>query len=40
MLKVKLQVAEGDVNVIGEGSIKRSLQEARENDDVKLLYYA
>lgn len=28
---------EGDVNVIGEGSIKRSLQEARENDDVKAI---
>ena len=28
---------EGDVNVIGEGSIKRSLQEARENDDIKAI---
>lgn len=28
---------EGDVNVIGEGSIKRSLQEAREDDDVKAV---
>lgn len=28
---------EGDVNVIGEGSIKRSLQEAREDDDVKAI---
>ena len=29
--------AEGHVNVIGEGSIKRSLQEAREDDDVKAI---
>ncbi len=28
---------EGDVTIIGEGSIKRSLQEARENDDVKAI---
>lgn len=28
---------EGDVNVIGEGSIKRSLKEAREDDDVKAI---
>ena len=28
---------EGDVNVIGEGSIKRSLQEAREDKDVKAI---
>jgi protease-4 len=28
---------EGDVNVIGEGSIKRSLEEARNNDDVKAI---
>lgn len=28
---------EGDVNIIGEGSIKRSLQEARENEDVKAI---
>ena len=28
---------EGDVNVIGEGSIKRSLQEAREDEDVKAI---
>lgn len=28
---------EGNVNVIGEGSIKRSLQEAREDDDVKAI---
>ena len=28
---------EGDVNIIGEGSIKRSLQEAREDKDVKAI---
>ena len=28
---------EGDVNVIGEGSIKRSLEEARNDDDVKSI---
>lgn len=28
---------EGDVNVIGEGSIKRSLREAREDKDVKAI---
>ncbi|MCW1147202.1 signal peptide peptidase SppA [Flavobacterium lacisediminis] len=28
---------EGDVNVIGEGSIKRTLQEAREDKDVKAI---
>lgn len=28
---------EGDVNIIGEGSIKRSLKEAREDDDVKAI---
>ena len=28
---------EGDINVIGEGSIKRSLKEAREDDDVKAI---
>ena len=28
---------EGDVNVIGEGSIKRSLQEARDDKDVKAI---
>jgi protease-4 len=28
---------EGDVNVIGEGSIKRSLEEARNDDDVKAI---
>jgi len=28
---------EGDVTVIGEGSMRRSLQEARKNDDVKAI---
>ncbi|MCI9843199.1 signal peptide peptidase SppA [Flavobacterium pectinovorum] len=28
---------EGDVNQIGEGSMRRSLQEARKNDDVKAI---
>lgn len=28
---------EGDVNVIGEGSMRRSLQEARKNEDVKAI---
>jgi protease IV len=28
---------EGDINIIGEGSIKRSLQEAREDDNVKAI---
>ena len=28
---------EGDVNIIGEGSINRSLKEAREDDDVKAI---
>lgn len=28
---------EGDVNVIGEGSIKRSLEDARNDDDVKAI---
>ena len=28
---------EGDVTVIGEGSMRRSLQEARENEDVKAI---
>jgi protease-4 len=28
---------EGDVNTIGEGSMRRSLQEARKNDDVKAI---
>ena len=33
----KIAGGEGDVNVIGEGSIKRSLQEAREDKDVKAI---
>lgn len=28
---------EGDVNIIGEGSMRRSLQEARKNEDVKAI---
>ena len=28
---------EGDVNVIGEGSMRRSLQEARKNEDIKAV---
>ncbi|WP_281235262.1 signal peptide peptidase SppA [Flavobacterium gelatinilyticum] len=28
---------EGDVNVIGEGSMRRSLQDARKNDDIKAI---
>jgi protease-4 len=28
---------EGDVNTIGEGSMRRSLQEARRNKDVKAI---
>lgn len=33
----EIQGGEGDVNIIGEGSIKRSLEEARNNDDVKAI---
>ena len=33
----EIQGGEGDVNIIGEGSIKRSLKEAREDDDVKVI---
>ncbi|MEZ4853577.1 signal peptide peptidase SppA [Flavobacterium sp.] len=33
----EIQGGEGDVNIIGEGSIKRSLKEAREDDDVKAI---
>ena len=33
----EIQSGEGDVTVIGEGSIRRSLQEARKNDDVKAI---
>ena len=33
----EIQSGEGDVNIIGEGSMRRSLQEARKNDDVKAI---
>ncbi|NJM78977.1 MAG: signal peptide peptidase SppA [Flavobacterium sp.] len=33
----EIQGGEGDINIIGEGSIKRSLKEAREDDDVKAI---
>lgn len=33
----EISSGEGDVNVIGEGSIKRSLQKAREDKDVKAI---
>ncbi len=33
----EIQGGEGDVNVIGEGAIRRSLQEARNDDDVKAI---
>ena len=33
----EIMSGEGDVNVIGEGSIKRSLEEARNDDDVKAI---
>ena len=33
----EIQGGEGDVNIIGEGSIKRSLEEARNDDDVKAI---
>ena len=33
----EIQGGEGSVNIIGEGSIKRSLQEARKNKDVKAI---
>lgn len=33
----EIQSGEGDVNVIGEGSMRRSLQEARKNKDVKAI---
>ncbi|WP_339888178.1 signal peptide peptidase SppA [uncultured Flavobacterium sp.] len=33
----EIQGGEGSVNVIGEGSINRSLKEAREDDDVKAI---
>ena len=33
----EIMSGEGDVNIIGEGSIKRSLEEARNDDDVKSI---
>ncbi len=33
----EIQGGEGDINIIGEGSIKRSLKDAREDDDVKAI---
>lgn len=33
----EIQSGEGDVNVIGEGSMRRSLQEARKNDKIKAV---
>ena len=33
----EIESGEGDVNIIGEGSMRRSLQEARKNDDVKAI---
>jgi protease-4 len=33
----EIQSGEGDVNTIGEGSMRRSLQEARKNKDVKAI---
>lgn len=33
----EIQSGEGDVNIIGEGSMRRSLQEARKNKDVKAI---
>ena len=33
----EIRGGEGDINIIGEGSIKRSLQEAREDDNVKAI---
>jgi protease-4 len=33
----EIMSGEGDVNIIGEGSIKRSLEEARNDDDVKAI---
>jgi protease-4 len=33
----EIQSGEGDVNVIGEGSMRRSLQEARKNKDIKAI---
>jgi len=33
----EIMSGEGDINVIGEGSIKRSLEQARNDDDVKAI---
>ncbi|HSD08815.1 signal peptide peptidase SppA [Flavobacterium sp.] len=33
----EIQSGEGDVNVIGEGSMRRSFQEARKNKDIKAI---
>ncbi|NHN26326.1 signal peptide peptidase SppA [Flavobacterium jejuense] len=33
----EIQGGEGDVNIIGEGAVKRSLKEAREDDNVKAI---
>lgn len=33
----EIRGGEGDINIIGEGSIKRSLEEARNDDDVKAI---
>ena len=33
----EIQSGEGDVNVIGEGSMRRSLREARKNKDIKAI---
>ncbi|KAF2329418.1 signal peptide peptidase SppA [Flavobacterium daemonense] len=33
----EIESGEGDVNVIGEGSMRRALQEARKDDDVKAI---
>jgi protease-4 len=33
----EIQSGEGDVNTIGEGSMRRSLQDARRNKDVKAI---
>ena len=33
----EIRGGEGDINIIGEGSIKRSLQETREDDNVKAI---
>ena len=32
-----IESGEGDVNVIGEGSMRRSIIEARDNEDVKAI---